>query len=164
MDRSLMFTQCLLVLMMTLHDTSACQCAWGTFRWEEIMCPNRDKTVVEGTVIGGQPMETLRNSYDPEGFVLTGGYRMHLEKIFKNGSNPLDVRNGTFFVVLPNSESLCGRPLFGASTYIISGTVLEDGILYSNMCQYIAFSTDVSFCSPEMDILLGRKEVNCRSH
>ncbi|KAL3872167.1 hypothetical protein ACJMK2_040113 [Sinanodonta woodiana] len=164
MERQLMFAQYLLVVLMTLHQTYACICAGGTLRWENIMCPSRDKTVVEGTVIGGQLVETLRNRNDHDDLAFCGGYTMHLEKIFKNGSNPLGVRNGTFFVVLPNSEIDCGRPLFGGSTYIISGIVGVDGVLYSNTCQYIAFSTDVSVCSPEMDALMGRKEPNCASY
>ncbi|KAL3871990.1 hypothetical protein ACJMK2_039961 [Sinanodonta woodiana] len=164
MERQIMFAQYILVVLMTLHQTYACICAGGTLRWESIMCPNRDKTVVEGTVIRGQLTETLRNRNAYDDLALCGGYTMELEKIFKNGSNPLGLHDGTFFVVLPNSENDCGRPLNIGSTYIISGIVGVDGVFYSNTCQYIAFSTDVSVCSPEMDALMGRKELNCGSY
>ncbi|KAK3593710.1 hypothetical protein CHS0354_013606 [Potamilus streckersoni] len=77
--------------------------------------------VVEGTVMGGELVETSRNRDDPDDFGICAGYTMHLERIFKNGSNPLAVHNGTFFVVMPVSESDCGRRLYAGKTYIIAG-------------------------------------------
>ncbi|KAK3593708.1 hypothetical protein CHS0354_013604 [Potamilus streckersoni] len=156
-----MFAQFLLVVVMTLHDTSACICTGRMLTIEDIVCPTRDITVVEGTVMGGEMVETSRNRDDPDDLGTCAGYTMHLERIFKNGSNPLAVHNGTFFVVMPASESDCGRRLYAGKTYIIAGIVDKEGVLYSSSCQFIAFSTDVSFCSPEMDVLMGRKIIVC---
>ncbi|KAL3872164.1 hypothetical protein ACJMK2_040110 [Sinanodonta woodiana] len=161
MEIQMMFAQCILVLIMFLHENSACKCR-GMSRWEDIMCPNRDKTVVEGTVIGGQLTEALRNHNDPDDVAFCGGYTMQLEQIFKEGSNPLGVRNGTFFMVFPYSANECGSPFYGGRSYIVAGIVDRDGVLYSSTCQYISFSSDVSASSKEMDILQGRTELNCR--
>ncbi|KAK3591715.1 hypothetical protein CHS0354_019479 [Potamilus streckersoni] len=147
MEKSTMFLHSLLVLLVAIQVTFACNCKPLTLL--ESMCSTT--TVVLARVSEGKPDNLRGTPYTK--------YTLEVQRRFRVEENKLSLDdNRRSYLLFPRDVSDCGGMLNEGDDYVFVGTVNSKGNLISSRCFYFAPYVYITWDSHSMKILIGEED------
>ncbi|KAK3586567.1 hypothetical protein CHS0354_001153 [Potamilus streckersoni] len=144
MERSTMFLHSLLVLLVVIQVTFACNCRPMTLG--QAMCNSTTVILARVTCAGDDSVAVVMNEIE-------------VQQTFKVETTPISLNDGYGYMTFPQSSTNCGGKLRTGIDYIIAGNVDANGVLVSSNCKYITEYEPIVQNKDYVDILQG--DVDC---
>ncbi|KAK3585275.1 hypothetical protein CHS0354_006332, partial [Potamilus streckersoni] len=127
MEKSLMILHSLLVLLVVIQKTFACNCKPMTLG--QAMC--NSTTVILARVKEEETIGAGNNS------VAIVKYEIEVQRTFQAEPTNLTQNVEIGYMTFPETDHDCGGRLHSGFDYIIAGNVDDNGVLVSSMCKHI---------------------------
>ncbi|KAK3591702.1 hypothetical protein CHS0354_019464 [Potamilus streckersoni] len=151
MERSSMFLHSLLVLLVVIQVTFACNCR--PISLGQAIC--NSNTVILARVLLGQPFD------DGVSSVERLRYPIQIQQKFQEESTPISLNDGIGYITFPQTVSDCGGLLHNGKDYVIAGNVDVNGVLVTSTCKHIVEYQLIVEDSHYTDIL--QNGVDCKN-
>ncbi|KAK3585276.1 hypothetical protein CHS0354_006333 [Potamilus streckersoni] len=144
MERSSMLLHSLLVFLVVIEVTFACNCRPMTLG--QAICNSNTVILARVTCAGDDSVAVVL-------------YEIEVQQTFKVETTSISLNDGYGYMTFPQSDTDCGGKLRSGIDYIIAGNVDANGVLVSSKCKYMTEYEHIVRNTDYSDILQG--DVDC---